>query len=107
MNPKLSQLAEYIQTLELDDAEKQELAALLSKEGASDEDIIASVSAYLKSKNQELDAAMAKELDPLYDEADAEMKQAEAEFNTTMKELDAESQQVLKEAGDQLDALPE
>ena len=36
-----------------------------------------------------------------------ESKQGEAEFNTTMKELDAESQQVLKEAGDQLDALPE
>ena len=107
MESKASQLLAFIQTLDVDDEEKQRMITIVSHEGATDEEIGKEFKAYLDEQSVVVSDKMAAELTPIYDEAEAELKSAEKEYNDTLKDLDTEAQKVLAEAGEEMAALPE
>lgn len=93
-----------IQESEIDEESKQMILGKLNDASLSDEQKIAVISEFITVSQDEIAKTDKDALDAIYKDADAEMAQAEKEYEATMRELSEEALKVDQEVSAAIDS---
>lgn len=95
-----------VQDLDIDMSEKDALLAKLNDHNVSDQEKSDLVAEFTDKKSTEIREELDGAYKHIYDDAEAELDQAEKEYNATMKELEDDAKKLNEATDAELDAIP-